>query len=379
MAALGQSRAPEPVQRFRYPDGHVGWLVTGHALVRAVLADPRFSSRAELKRTPVHRPGAEPFIGRPAPPGWFIDLDPPDHTRFRRLLAGQFTLRRMNALRPGIERIVGEQLDALERAGEPADLVERFALPVPLRVICELLGVPATEHETVRRESTSLLSLAATAEDGATALEHLTELFRTLIGHKRGRPGDDVLSGLVSSGELSDEEVAGACVLLLTAGHETVASALGLGTLVLLCHEEQLAVLRDGTTSAHAAVEEFLRYLPVFHVGIPRGALEDVELGGRPIRAGDTVTLMLPAANRDPGRFGDPEELDLARGGTGHIAFGYGVHQCIGQHLARIEMRIGFAELLRRFPGLRLAVRTEEIFLSRNGIACGVHRLPVTW
>ncbi|MFD0890867.1 cytochrome P450, partial [Streptosporangium algeriense] len=261
---LGGVEPGEPVREYRYPDRHRGWLVTGYAEARAVLSDVRFGSRAEGKRVPVHRPGAEPFIGRPAPPGWFIDLDPPDHTRFRRLLAGWFTMRRAERLRPRIERITEEHLDAVEAMPHPVDLVETFAFPVPLLAVCELLGVPYTSRDMLRRHSSALFSLESTAADGAAAMEELTELFRTLIAHKRRHPGDDLLSALAGADDLTEDELAGAGVLLLTAGHETVASMFSLGILTLLETPERRLALRDDTAGV---VEELLRHLSVLHLG----------------------------------------------------------------------------------------------------------------
>ena len=379
IAELGGHRPDEPLRAFRYPDGHTGWLVSGHALTRTVLTDLRFSSRAELKRAPVHRPGADPFFGQPTPPGWFIDLDPPDHTRFRRLLAGQFTAHRMNRLRPWIERIVGGCLEAMARSSTPVDVIADFAFAVPLQSICELLGVPRSERDALRRNSTTLFSLEASALQGAAAMRELDELFGDLVRHKRANPADDLISDLAAGGALTDEAVAGAGVLLLTAGHETVASMLGLSVLAMLIEPRQLDVLTGSPGSVDAAVEELLRYLSILHFGVARGAREDFELAGRLIRAGDAVTVALPAANRDPARFAAPDELDLTRNAKGHVAFGHGVHQCVGQNLARLELRVALPALFRRFPTLGLAVPAEEVVLTRHAATYGVSRLPVVF
>lgn len=376
---LGRLRADDPLRPLVYPDGHVGWLVTSYALARGVLADSRFSARSELKRVPVRRPGAEPFIGEPALPGWFVDMDPPEHTRYRRLLAGQFTLRRLTRLQPEVDRIVAGRLDALAAAGPPADLVELFALPIPSLMICELLGVPYADRESFQRDSNALFSLKVTAREGAEAMDRLTGYLLELVRRKRARPRDDLLSGLILSGGLGDAQIAGAGVLLLTAGHETVASMLGLGTYALLSHPAQKERLTAGAVQADVAVEELLRYLTIFQFGVPRSPLEDVELAGRTIRKGESVTVCLPAANRDPHRFELPDELDLGRAARGHLAFGYGVHQCIGQNLARMELRTALPALLRRFPELEPAVPAHEIPLSNDAGFYGVHRLPVRW
>jgi cytochrome P450 len=376
---LSQIRGTAPLCRLSYPDGHVGWLATSYRLARAILADPRFSARSELKRAPICRPGLDPFTGATAQPGWFVDMDAPQHTRYRRLLAREFTVRRIALLEPEVEQIVSGHLGRLQQAGPPADLIEMFALPIPSLTICELLGVPYQDRADFQRDSTMLFSLEATAEEGAAAMGRLTDYMLGLVARKRPGREDDLLSSLVGGGELTGAEIAGACVLLLTAGHETISGMLGLSALMLLGHPGQLARLQAGPGPAGRAVEELLRYLTIFQFGVPRSALEDVRLDGRLIRAGETVTISLPAANRDPDRFGDPDELDLAREARGHLAFGYGMHQCLGQNLARMELRMALPALFGRLPGLRLAVPAEEVPLRSDAGFYGVHRLPVAW
>ncbi|MFI9235466.1 cytochrome P450 [Streptomyces sp. NPDC053079] len=376
---LAMLRTRSPLSRLRYPDGHLGWLVTGYELARAVLSDPRFSARSELKRVPVARPGTDPFYGSTALPGWLVDMDAPEHTRLRRRLAGAFTAHRMRALRPRVEQIVADHLATMATAEEPADLVAEFAVPVPSLVICELLGVPYSDRGGFQRNSATLFSLRATAEQAARAMAELDALLTELARHKRRRPQRDLLSVLAADDELSTAEIAGTGVLLLSAGHETTAGSLGLGVFALLCHPDQLARLTADPDVADTAVEELLRYLTIFHFGVPRTPLEDVSVVGEVLRAGESVTVSLSAANRDPGRFAAPDRLDIGRRASGHLAFGHGVHQCIGQNLARMEMRVGFPALFRRFPGLRLAVPPEEVSLGRDTGFYGVHRLPVAW
>ncbi|GGT22436.1 MULTISPECIES: cytochrome P450 [Streptomyces] len=376
---LAALHARGPVSRLRYPDGHLGWLVTGHEAARRVLADPRFSARSELKRVPVARPGTDPFYGSPALPGWLVDMDAPHHTRLRRQLMGWFTARRTRALAPRIERIVGDHLEAMAALGGRADLVEAFALPVPSMVICELLGVPYGERASFQRNSATLFRIDATAAEAAAAMAELDAFLTELARHRRRAPGEDLLSALAAGGELTTAEVAGVGALLLSAGHETTAGSLGLGTFALLCHPGEAARLADDPSLAGNAVEELLRYLTIFHFGVPRSPLEDVVLEGRTLRAGESVTVSLSAANRDPARFADPDRLDLARPASGHLAFGHGPHQCIGQHLARTEMRIAFPALFARLPGLKLAVPASEVPLGEDMGFYGVHRLPVAW
>lgn len=376
---LGRWQEETPVRRMTYPDGHEGWVVTGYAAARAILADPRFSTRPELLHSPFpQRPIRQEDLDR-LPPGFFIRMDPPEHTRFRKLLTGQFTVRRMKLLEPRIVEIVADHLDAMELLGPPVDLVSSFALPIPSLVICELLGVPYDDRERFQRDSATLLNLEIPVEESQAALDDLFGYLYDLVLRKKREPEDDLLSGLISAGELTDREIAGMGLLLLVAGHETTANMLGLGTFALLNDPEQLKVMRDDSGRVDNAVEELMRYLSVVHLGLIRAALEDVEVGGQVIRAGESVLLSLPLVNRDPGRFADPAVLDLTRPAHGHLGFGHGVHQCLGQQLARTEMRIAFPALVRRFPGLRLAVPPEEVPMRATMAIYGVHRLPVAW
>ncbi|OLF09087.1 cytochrome [Actinophytocola xinjiangensis] len=378
-AELSRLRDQDALHRLSYPDGHVGWLVTQHSLVRTVMSDPRFSARAELRRLPVRRPSADLVVGKPAPPGMFIMLDPPDHTHYRRMLTGQFTVRKMQLLEPRVTRIVEDHLDAMAASGGPVDLVQAFALPVPSLVICELLGVPYTDREEFQGYSATLASLATTAEEGTAAMEGLFGYLRDLIDRKRSAPADDLISDLIAAGELNEEELVNISAMMLIAGHETTANMLSLGTFTLLTHPEQRAAMLAGQAEVNNAVEELLRYLTIIQYGTVRTALEDVELAGRTIRAGDGLTLALPVANRDPDRFDNAHEFDVTRPATGHLAFGHGVHQCIGQQLARVEMRIAFAALFTRFPTLRLDAEPSQIPLRDDMNIYGVHRLPVAW
>ncbi|MFI6319277.1 cytochrome P450 [Nonomuraea sp. NPDC050556] len=368
--------------RMTYPDGHNGWLVTGYAAARAILAHPGFSNLPQHEHQPIAQRGKlVKALGErdiPRPKGMFLRMDAPDHTRFRRLLTGQFTVRRMKDLEPRIAEIVSSCLDALA-ASKPADLVSAFALPVPSLVICELLGVPYEDRGRFQADARVLLNLESEPEALVTAFGAMFGYFAELVARKRADPGDDLLSGLVLGGELEDEELVGVAALLLIAGHETTANMLGLGTFALLTNPAQLALMRDDPSVVDNAVEELLRYLTIIHLGPVRTALEDVMIDGITISAGESVTFSLPAANRDPSRFSAPDELDFTRSASGHLTFGHGIHQCLGQQLARIEMRIGYPALLRRFPGLRLAVPASEVPMRSEMTIYGVHRLPVTW
>jgi cytochrome P450 len=369
----------EPVSRLTFPSGRSGWLITRYDDARALLADARFSSRREAGTNPARKlpPEAEDLRMRP---GMFIGMDPPDHTRYRRLLTGQFTVRRMNALVPQIERIVAEHLDAMARGDRPADLVQAFALPVPSMVICELLGVPYADRSGFQHRTATLLRLDTDWETLRRTFDELGAYMLDLVVAKRRTPAEDLLSGLVHGpGGLTDDELVNIGNLLLLAGHETTANMLGLGVLTLLHHPAQLAALRADPTVLPGAVEELLRYVSILQFGLPRIATADIEVGGRWIRAGDPVVVSAMAANRDPARFREPDLLDVTREYSPHLAFGHGVHQCLGQQLARVEMRVGLGALLTRFPTLRLAVPPEQVRMRDDMAIYGVHELPVTW
>jgi len=373
---LRHLREERPLSRMKFPDGHVGWLVTSHELVRTVMGDRRFSSRSELHHSPV-REFAEPQPE--AQPGMFIGMDPPRHTDYRRLLTGQFTVRRMNQLTERIEEIVAEHLKAMREHGSPIDLVPNFALPIPSLVICELLGVPYDERERFQEDTAAALRLTSSMEEMRAAFERIQDFVLDLVRRKKETPGDDMLSGLIVGDNLTDEELTNMGVLLLVAGHETTANMLGLGTLALMLNPEQLAVLKADPSTIDNAVEELMRYSSILQFGTVRTALEDVELAGQEIKAGETLSLSIAAANRDPAKFEHPDELDITRPAAGHVGFGHGVHQCLGQQLARIEMRVGFAALFREFPDLHLAVPIEEVRLRTDMSIYGVHNLPVAW
>jgi cytochrome P450 len=375
-------REEEPVSRLAFPDGKVGWLLTRHQDVRALLADDRFSSDRRRVSSPVRR-----FPIRPDTPavraGSLIGMDPPEHTRYRRMLTRYFTVRRMRELAPRIEQVVSEHLDAMERAGSPADLVPAFARPIPSLVICELLGVPYEDKVTFQRCTSVLLSLDASEDAIAAARDELWQYMLDLVVAKRQHPDGALLGNLVQTGAadtaLTDERLAGIGQLLLAAGHETTANMLALGTYTLLGHPDQLCALRAEADLVDSAVEELLRYLTIVQFGTVRVAREDVDFAGQRIRAGETVVASLAAADRDPAQFPEPDELDLARPASQHVAFGHGIHQCLGQQLARVEMKVAYSALFRRFPRLRLAVQPDEVPMRDDMFIYGVHRLPVAW
>ncbi|ACU37546.1 cytochrome P450 [Actinosynnema mirum] len=370
-----------PVHRVGRADDPV-WLVTGHEEARTVLAEPRMS--ADRINSPRARSLVSPELhARMFPPerqaGSFVFMDAPEHTRFRRALAGQFTMRRMRDLTPRIHEIVTTRLDAVVEKGPPADLVPDFAVPLPSLAIGELLGVAPGDRDEFQRRTAALLHRDAPVEEQIGNSSELNRFMQSLVRAKKRDPGDDVLSGLARDTDLTRNELAGVANLLLIAGHSTTANMLALGAFALLEHPEELAKLRDAPELVENAVEELLRYLSIINMGIARHAKEDVVVGGATIRAGETVVVAAPAVNRDGDRHDDPHRLRVDRPRSHHVAFGHGVHQCLGQQLARVVMTVGFAELLRRLPTLQLAVPLEEVAVWTEMSVYGVRDLQVRW
>ena len=373
---LIEAREHGPISPYTFPGGKPGWLVTGYDLVRSVLADPRFSSRKELMLHPTIDFGDVEIP--PAPPGEFLLMDEPQHGRYRKPLASRFTARRMRLLTERVEQITAEHLDAMAEAGPPTDLVTAFAKPIPAIMICELLGVPYRDRGSFQDNIDKFMNGETNDEDLLAAYTATQQYLAELVVAKRANPTDDVLSELTDS-DLTDEELRGMSLILLAAGLDTTANMLALGTFALLHNPAQLAALRADPTLADRAVEELLRYLSVAKT-FWRTALEDVELGGRTIRAGDRMILSYHTANRDPDRFTDPHALDLGRQDGTHLAFGHGIHLCLGQQLARVELRVAFPALVNRFPTLRLAVPADQVALRpETADIYGVKSLPVTW
>jgi cytochrome P450 len=375
-------RTLAPVSRIRLWDGSTPWLITRHADVRELLADPRVSADARREGYPHASAGGRALRARGST---FISMDDPEHARLRRMVTGMFAIRQVEALRPSIQRIVDERIEALLAGPRPVELVESFALPVPSLVICRLLGVPYADHEFFQRRTRVLVIRDQAVERVTAAQDELTEYLDGVIAHKLAEPAEDLLSRLavehVATGELSRREAALMAMLLLLAGHETTANMIALGTLALLEHADQLPAVRDTDDPAliARAVEELLRYLTIVHSGRRRVALEDIGLGGQTIHAGDGIVLAGDAANRDEDPFPGPDRLDVHRDARGHVAFGFGVHQCLGQPLARVELQVVYGTLYRRIPGLRLAVPLEQIPFKHDSNVYGVYELPVTW
>ena len=358
------------------------YLITRHDDIKAVLSDHERFSNA--------RPPGFAVQGVPQPTeqeeataraGNLLGLDPPDHSRLRRMLTPEFTIRRMKRLEPRIVEIVAGQLDAMEKSGPPADLVEHFALPIPSLVICELLGVPYDDREDFQRRSAKQLDLSIPIPERLELQRQGRAYMTTLVTRTRRQPGEDILGMLVREhgDELTDDELVGIAGLLLLAGHETTSNMLGLGTLALLRHPEQLAMVRDDPDAIGPAIEELLRWLSIVQTAIPRITTTDVEIAGVTIPAGKLVFPSMPSGNRDGDFIDSPEMLDIARGAPGHLAFGHGVHHCLGAPLARMEMRIAFPALLRRFPNLALAEDFSDVQFRSWNFIYGLKSLEVSW
>ncbi|WP_405162750.1 cytochrome P450 [Nocardia sp. NBC_01499] len=373
-------RKDDPISRIQLPYGGEGWLVTRHADAKVVFTDQRFSRAVTIGRLDLPR-----IMPTPTRPASILSMDPPEHTRLRRLVAKAFTSRRVEELRPRAQEIVDRRLDEIEAAGSPADLVPEFALFLPVTVICEMLGVPARDHHRFRAFSDALLTTTAyNPEQIAAARAALDEYLIECVAQRRAQPTGDLLGALVTARDdedkLSEVELITLSQELLVAGHETTSNEIANFVYLLLTNPKQWELLCDRPELVPGAVEELLRFVPLNTSGqLPRVATADVELGGVTIKAGESVFVNAQSANRDEDVFDDPAELNLLREHTPHLAFGHGVHHCLGSQLARMELQVAIGTLLRRFPGLRLAVPFEEVPWKVGLMVRGPKVLSVTW
>lgn len=355
------------------PTGSPVWLASRHEDVRAVLTDRRISSDPARPGFPnVARTGGVPT--QEQIPGWFVGIDPPAHDRFRKALIPEFSVRRVKQWRPLIQETVDRCVDHLLSFGGSADLVAEFALPVPSLVISTMLGVPFVDRDFFESRTKTLVSLTTTTDDERdAAVRELLRYIRRLITVKQKRPGDDLMSRLLESAVLSPEELTGVVMLLLIAGHETTANNIALGVVTLLANPRWIGDVR--------AVDELLRYHSVADLVALRVAVEDVEIGGQLVRAGEGIIPLIAGANRDLTSFERPDEFDPSRPARHHVAFGYGVHQCLGQNLVRAEMEIVYDTLFRRVPTLAIDadVDVEGLPFKYDGTLFGLHALPVRW
>ncbi|SFY35789.1 cytochrome P450 [Streptomyces atratus] len=361
--------------RVQMPYGEPAWLVTRYADARLVLGDQRFSRAAAASHD-------EPRQSEGQRDGGILGMDPPDHTRLRSLVAKAFTVRQVEKLRPQVRELTAGLLDEMETAGPPADLVDLFALPLPVAVICRMLGVPTEDRPRFRVWSDDALSTSSlTAEEFEASREELRAYMAGLIEQHRRSPQDDLMTALIEARDdgdrLSELELVDLCVGILVAGHETTASQIPNFVLTLLDHPDQLARLRAEPELVPNAVEELLRFVPLGSgAGQPRYATEDIEVGGTLVRAGSPVLVAVGAANRDALRFAAPGILDIAREGNQHLGFGHGVHHCLGAPLARLELQEALSALITRFPELRLA---GDVTWKSEMLVRGPRVMPVEW
>ncbi|MGH3164289.1 MAG: cytochrome P450 family protein [Trebonia sp.] len=372
-------RTEGPARPVLMPDGRPGWLVTSYSEARALLTDPRLSkdARGVAKVLP---PGLEGAFASPLMANMLFS-DPPDHTRLRRLVSKAFTSRAIERLRPRIGQAADELLEALS-GGVPVDLIDGYALPLPVIVICDLLGVPASDRAAFREWTLGFVTdLLPDAEDKAVIGMRISEYLSALINAKRDNPGDDLLSGLAHVADeedrLSQGEILSMAFLLLTAGFETTVNLIANGVLALVQHPDQLALVRSDPSLLPGAVEEFLRYESPVHVATERFTTEPVRVGETEIPAGQLVHISVLAANRDGARFTEPDRLDITRQPAGHLTFGHGIHHCIGAPLARLEAEIAIGRLLARFPGLALASDAGPLRWHDSTLMHGLRSLPV--
>lgn len=414
---LNKLRETQPLSRFRFPDGRSGWLVTNQELARAVLSDHRFTRLGAQSLAPAggssqayyaitHDPEfpdalralvdgfrrdgrlgdafRDPEVLRavrecPLTNLPFFLKDAPEHTRIRRVLAGYFTVRQAGEHRARIERIVADCLTSMERLQPPVDLVEAFARQVPSLVACEMFGIPESDRDLFERLTGLAINKDADSEGILETNEQFREFMRTVFARKRAQPSDDIFSELVQSGKLTDEELVATAVTLLQAAHSAIARTLAFSVYMLLKDPVRWNELKNQSAPVGNIVEELLRCAIASQLSV-RMAVEDVELGGTVIKAFETVAISFSATNRDPAVFADPDHVDLTRQEAGrHLTFSFGIHQCLGQHLARLELQIALSRLAQRFPGLRLAVPDEEIRWHTDRDIYSPDMLPVTW
>ncbi|MEU6408083.1 cytochrome P450 [Microbispora sp. NPDC046933] len=373
-------RAEEPVARVTLPTGREAWVVSRYEDVRELLADPRISADIRRAGFPALGEGEQEVGARLRP---FIRTDAPEHTRYRRMLLPEFTVRKTRAMRPAVQAIVDDLIDAMLASGGPVDFVPAYANAVSTSVICELLGIPRENLEFFRDVTRVSGSRASTAEQVAEALGGLFTLISGLVAQRREQPRDDLLSKLVAdhlqTGDITLDELLSTVGITINAGRETSTNMLALSALLLIRHPELARELRADPSLMPAAVDELLRVLSIADSIPLRVAAQDIEISGHVIPADDGVIGLLAGANHDPERFPDPGRVDFHRPDNHHVAFGYGVHQCIGQHLARLEMEVALETLIRRIPTLRLAVPYEEVEFKHESATFGVERMPVTW
>jgi cytochrome P450 len=379
----GQLRSEQGVSQVLLASGARAWLITRHALVREVLQDARFSSDRFHPSFPMMVRQPKKLVGAMSRTRSLPGMDGPEHAAARRAVIGEFTFKRMQLLRPRVQEIIEGRVDAMLASGPPADLVAAYSMPIPSMVICEMLGVPYADHDFFQEQTIRLLSQGSTPEQTAAAMREFRGYIDRLVTAKEEDPGDDLIGRQIRERQGTEagthEALVNLAFLLLIAGHETTANMISLGCLALMREQEQLALMQQDPAKVPLAVEEMLRYFSIAELVMARVALEDVEIGGVLIRAGDGVLACASAADRDPDAFPDPDTIDIGRAARHHVAFGYGPHQCVGQNLARMELEIAYETLFRRIPGVRPAAAFEDLPFKDGAVIYGLYELPVTW
>lgn len=375
-----QARATQPVLPVTLWNGRRAWLLTRYEDVRSVVTDARFSGEFANPDFPTV---TEARVVVDKQERAFVGMDNPRHDHYRRMFTKEFSTRRMVALRPKMTAIANRLIDELMAQPQPADLVPSVAIPFPSLVMCDLVGSPYEDHRFIIECAAGRHGLLQTPAQAEQKARELVDYFMRLILRKEQAPGDDMVSRIIDEyvrpGTLSREDFAEIGAMILRAGHDTTTNMIGLGTLILLNHPDQASALRDQPDLVPGAVEELLRYVSPVQFSPRRVALEDVAIGGVVIRKGDGVFALNPAANRDPQAFPDPDTFNVHRDASHHVAFGFGIHQCLGQILARTELQVVFPLLLQRMPKLRVAANDGEIRFKDDMQIYGVHNLPVAW
>ncbi|HZP50527.1 cytochrome P450 [Actinocrinis sp.] len=374
-------RESEPVARVKLATGREAWVVTSYEYVKQVLTDPRSSSDRAHEGFPYYIPIPEQFKTDCS----FIGWDPPKHTLHRRMaaLSGEFTKKRVLDMRPRMQEIVDECIDTMIAKGSPADLVHEVALKVPLTIVCGILGVPNEDQATLHSFTEVLFGGGSTAEDRERAITGFGQYLQKLVERKEQEPGDDLISRMIAKyraeGIYDRREMCNVTRLLLNGGHETSAAMIALSTMTLLEHPDQLERIKADPSLVPAAVEELLRYLSPGDLATSRVALEDMQIGDVTVRKGEGIIVLGMAANRDPAVFDEPDTLDIDRESRNHVAFGHGIHHCIGAEIARVELAIVISTLFRRLPNLRLAKPWNELRYKDGNVMYGVYEMPVAW
>lgn len=371
-------RTEDPVLKVSAPAGFDVWMVSRYEDARTVLADAETFSSVDASSS--HLMGDKDNLGAPPPPGVMIRHDGDSHSRLRLRLAREFMVKRVAKLEPYIRRLVKEHIDSLAKRKGPVDLYREFGLPVPALVISEILGVPEEQRDEFERATASQVDLTLSLEERQAAAMESAGFFVRLVQAKMEEPGDDLLSRLISEPTerpMDAQELQGLALLLLAAGHDTTANMITLSTYTLLKNPEQAAKLQTPAI-LDTGIDELIRYLSIIHNGVLRKAVKDVTIAGQKISTGDHVAVVLESANRDPRFLDDADRLDLDRH-SAHVGFGYGPHQCLGQHLARLELRIALPELFRRLRGLRVVTPDEEIPFKNDMLVYGIKKLMIDW